>query len=1118
MKRLLLAALLAAFLPSAPAQDLMEDGIFAEAEVRKSDLMQGPLNLHLKASKGKNAAFFTLVFREVMPADITVNTDRESRTFPLRFFRMPHPFMNQAVGQKRDPDGFRFNDLSVYTVGNIYRFLRYDEEKLTEEIRRRILRCASDFPSIRERRFRFDFRTGNDGRTEMYINGNYAGAVPGVFESVLVKGPAGTAVAESGTFRDQSDTLFRTVSFEDGFREGPLMKKAVLSGVKPGLGTFDGVPVRIMNPERSLDVGLHEMLLGQYDVDKNPYTTRQAFDALRGTMMFTVPQRLYTRACVVCAVIPEKGKVPVLTILQKREGLGGYQNSYGEGVSHTTITLPEKEPYPANIRKIGTVKLKGREVPLLLVRTDLNSGMILDIIADDAPKKTGIGPFLEFEFLGGISPVSKMPLKEKSSVHVFGITLEESPLRFEIRQDQAGNIFHNGQKAQFRLAVSGDGAGTLRCEIRDITGKTVSDGTQEFNVSKGKETELVIPLKDEGTDAWYSFVLTAKDKKGRAFFTHEGSYVTLKPDTREAGYESPFGVWLMRGLHNSCGDNAKLRELCFKAGFRRITNPPGDSEEELKPWKITRNQLGHFREGGFDPDHPEEYLSRYGAYIRKNLEKFPHLYSVLIFHEHGGTDTPEEMLGKKVEVDKNSKDQYTMVVRTLAPFIRKNFPNLKIQVGNSCTSGQLIAQLLRNGLDGNLIDCIGIETPGIVAIPEAKTGISSPGSAWATREVTRKFGFDIPVNACFEYTFRQEKYFGSAEQCTRYLLRDHLVGLALGFKTLNAGHLDDANNAYYNSSWGASGLLRRAPYLYPRPAYLAMAVMTRVLDKAKLIRRFETGAASLYALEFRRERKTPDYVYALWTPRPDWAPFLTLRFPAGTALRLVDMFGAETVPDQNASGDIRFRVSHSPVWLLASHPAEKTVSFENPVSADESVKLLDAWKNAENFTLVPPSLMKSPLREPGEFTISAVKDETFGNAVALTLKGNDALPELVGETGAVKFKKPYRIPDGAQEIGFFVKGNSSWGNISLQFADDKGKIYPVSSGANLTLINFEGWHYFRTTLFGKGIHPRPMCKGPLPSPLYFIGFQFIIPRKALNPGEMTDVPREIRFAQLGVLP
>src|SRR5207244_3826751 len=111
-----------------------------------------------------------------------------------------------------------------------------------------------------------------------------------------------------------------------------------------------------------------------------------------------------------------------------------------------------------------TADQKKIKAPLYLVRVDLKAGDILGILADQkdpyAPMK--IGPYLDFEFLGKCGELAvqndhrRKPLATSTSaVHVFGVTLEKSPVELRLKQAQPGNIFHNDETPEASFALLG---------------------------------------------------------------------------------------------------------------------------------------------------------------------------------------------------------------------------------------------------------------------------------------------------------------------------------------------------------------------------------------------------------------------------------------------------------------------------------------------------------------------------------------------------------------------------------------------------------------------------------------------------------------------------------------
>ena len=125
----------------------------------------------------------------------------------------------------------------------------------------------------------------------------------------------------------------------------------------------------------------------------------------------------------------------------------------------------------------------------------------------------------------------------------------------------------------------------------------------------------------------------------------------------------------------------------------------------------------------------------------------------------------------------------------------------------------------------------------------------------------------------------------------------------------------DAGNAYANTLWGASGLCRRYPLLYPRPAYVAVAAATNALDQVTFRRRVPTGSLTVYALEF--DRVDGRRSYALWTPRA--SAEMAMEFPPGTSLEHTDFYGAVSTP-ATAANRLTLTVGPAPQYLTATKP------------------------------------------------------------------------------------------------------------------------------------------------------------------------------------------------------
>jgi len=660
---------------------------------------------------------------------------------------------------------------------------------------------------------------------------------------------------------------------------------------------IEKIPMLVADGSGNADVGVVKEMQGSRFLETDENTSRTSLDGMKESLHFSVPQAFYHRAWVLCAVEPDTKKDPMLTTRLTRFGFSGR----GGARSDTTLTLPRGEEKPADgVRQIGTVEFPtagGQKVsvPLYLVRVDLKTGSILDLFSDSqdpiAPMK--IGPYLDFEFLGKCDGLSfaddrrRKPLASSTSgVHVFGVTLEKAPVELRIKQAQAGNIFHNDETPETTFAVRASAAGRylLRWEISDAAGVSFGRHEKALEITTvGSETDLTIPLAMPEV-GWYGLRVTLSDAASGDLFEHDASFALLGKDTRTAGYESPFGTWWFTGQQTVQSAGPML----FKAGMRRGTvHSLKENEEDLAPWKITLNQI-HWSFRRADLKDWPAAEARAEKAIGEMLKRFPHCDYIDLFHESYGPATyPPELYGKKYDADplvtQQEDELYDLGVKA-ARFIRAKFPQLKIIAGNSNGSAGIVAMMLRRGFPRDLIDYLGSEAGGQTISPEKLTP-HGPGGIWLMNETARIFNYDIPPTGCFEFTYRCESKLGARRHAEWYA-QDMLLGLAYRFPTVSPAALGDVGNAYFDTLWGASGLCQRQPLHYPKPAYVALATLARVLDRVKLVQQMPTGSSSAHALEFDRAGQR---IYALWTPRGQCE--MELEFPNDTELTGIGIYG-----------------------------------------------------------------------------------------------------------------------------------------------------------------------------------------------------------------------------------
>jgi hypothetical protein len=981
--------------------------------------------------------------------------------------------------------------------------------------------------------------------SELWLDGRFSGRVASDARlmEVSFKLEPGGEVRGVRSFTRAESGLFLPLDVRSIARPG-VMKEAVVS-LKPGMQQIKTVPIIVPESAGNADVGEAKMMQGPRALETNEFTSRTSLDGMKESLHFSVPQAFYHRAWVLCAVEPDVKKDAVLTTRLTRFGTQGR----GGAIADTTLALPRGDEKPgAGIEQVGSVEYvsvdkKKTTVPLYLVRVDLKAGDILDLLSDtkDQYAAMKIGPYLDFEFLGKMGGLEvqidrrRMPLATSTSaVHVFGVSLEKSPVELRLKQSQPGNIFHNDEVPETTVSLRAvkQVKCVVRWEISDVNGKQLAANEKTTSLdAAGAETDITLPLAMPQI-GWYGLRVLVNDEHGKSLMTHEAAFALLGKDTRTAGYESPFGTWWFNGVHYSTHDAAIAGPLLHKAGMRRTTFFwTKDSEPELAPWKVSLNQIKWpFRLADLQ-DWPAAE-ARAEKNITEMLQRFPHCQFIDLFHESydPGAYPPElydvNYAAKDETLAKREDDLYELGLRG-AKFFRAKFPQLKIIAGNSGGSIGMIAVMLRRGFPRELIDYLGSETTGQTIAPE-KLSPHTSGGIWLMSETARKLGHDIPLAGCFEFTSRAERDLG-AQRHAEWYARDMMIGIAYRFPAISPAGLEDVGNAYYDALWGGSGLCQRHPIHYPKPAYVALATLTKVLDSVKLARQLDTGSSSAHALEFTRGDQ---YVYALWTTRGECE--MQIELPANATLTQTDFYG---VQHQQATKGGRLKIkASSAVSYLTGTVSVKTITagarhFLPPPTGTQVVAKMD---NSDDWLLVNDDTLKSELRRAGNFTLTQQNDAEQGPCLEVALLKTGELPAVVGEYTALKLKTAIPITGKPHSIGIWVRGDSSWGRILWEIEDAKGEHFISNGGydggdwGNYSALDFDGWRFMSFPLTDdsplKHVEPGSGFKqwkgnidGQLDYPLKLTGIYIITHRQSLNLTKMVPVRTPLRFKDVSVI-
>ena len=195
-----------------------------------------------------------------------------------------------------------------------------------------------------------------------------------------------------------------------------------------------------------------------------------------------------------------------------------------------------------------------------------------------------------------------------------------------------------------------DGACRLEWTFTDFFGQASKGGKSVALPATVREVHEPLPLDVPvpglvPAPSW--FCANAQgDKEAELAF----SFVILPPDTRQAGYESPYGTWWFGdGRHAGTDDIRTVGPLFLMAGLRRSTLAAmiddHQLENPLSPYKMTTAAITYrFRSYA---EANDAWQANMGADIDRETRNYPNCKLAMVFHEEGmeGLQFPAELYG-----------------------------------------------------------------------------------------------------------------------------------------------------------------------------------------------------------------------------------------------------------------------------------------------------------------------------------------------------------------------------------------------------------------------------------------------------------------------------------------
>lgn len=857
--------------------------------------------------------------------------------------------------------------------------------------------------------FRCEVRKMADGM-RLYVDGDYCCHLPlQRVEKILLRLP------EGGMWALHDEARGKTSGRECGF--GAEKFKSQLEPI-----VF----------EKPFDTSVCCVNLGNHSLECDGYLSRCPQEADPTSFLRRIPLGTYLRARVCCRL---GGNTNRNTCVTAR--ITNFLSGNSSGRSPECLDQQTKE-IPRGTK--GVVELT----------FNFDPGSIQDVIWSKGFKD------LTFEVLGDCVRRHAYPDTNylhpcgTSDVIVLGAVLERSPAGMHVANGTYGNLFYPSETPGFEVTVESLVAGAYIVEwaLEDVRGKPCGKVCDKMSLRAGERRTYFRELA-RGDAGWYGVTATLKDAEGNVLVTHKASYVLLAPDTRKAGYESPWFSWTGLGLHvTSLEAFTNAMELCRRCGVRHAqTGAYG--EKEAEPWGITVSPIP-FSYGFSNAETPKEREAYYEKSIQSFMRRFPHASAATIFHESNcktRRGQPPDVEHDREEVRKGAE---------LCRVWRRLYPNVRLVLGNSGSSIDKLDQLFRAGFPKDLIDTMGEESVGGPVSSETTVSYNF----MALRDLAREYGYDkLQPEGCYEWKSRPIRNFDSPRQLAAMRARDGILALAWGSRNITTSVSPEPNSCYITTTWGG-GSFTRKPDCHPYPSAAAVATMTLVLDRCNYSRLVPTGSDSVYAVEFTN----PDglFVTALWTSKGS----VNARVRGQShELHLTDLYGVTRDVTGHLRAEVDLSISEEPVYITSSAPL-KEVRLEG-LTRDYQFERYVGTEDARELNRVPASgwivdtrpLLGSSTLAGTNYVLRGVTDAEKGSVVELE-RGNGNKGKTIG---GIRLKDPVVLPEGATMVGVWVKGNSSRGDVDFIVEDADGDEFHSSSRwgtrdwCEKLRLDFDGW-------------------------------------------------------------
>lgn len=826
------------------------------------------------------------------------------------------------------------------------------------------------------------------------------------------------------------------------------------------------------------------------------------FSANPARIQTRIPYDNYTKLHLIAASDDTENSVPVISA-QFFRAASGFPKSFSTRVPLFSKRATDVEALPVRLEN-------GREGALYHVTIPLDPGQLSDFSGDEA---------IEVELTKEVKHYRAYPDPIcfsfhqgglPSSVHVYAMTLERSPVGMEFNPDKFGHVWTAPLKpsytATLRNRTSAPRTVEMDLDTVSLDGTSKTTQKQSVTIPPGNvETPVKFALNDLKRFGYHDVTLTMKD--GDQTWVEKRSLAHLAPDTRERGNWDEgrgalFGIFDWGGGHTTPKRMDAL-QVMGEAGAETTLGSFEGSPPEQRALAEKFGMISVFlfdaatiyynafvfspMKEKYDPAKPAESGAALVEFL-KTIETKPSAITrpieVPFFPEPGlgpiSWGNQPDYYGEPEHVlsDDEEKNYQMYLTKFLigAKAIRKQWPNAKLMLPHGdplfC-----IPFIRRNAEVRELIDGVALDMPGFERMPESQLHQVVQHRLYELVNEFKKIG-KVPRLTMHEGTCADTPpgALTFEEQADIYT-RNFLSFFAYGVTRHPSGPSSfDCGNYWGEEHYGCCGLFTRVPYCNPKPSYVAYATLTRHLNRANFEKWLPTGSLSTYCHQYKHS-KTNKLIHVFWCIRGQRP--VTLTVPKGAKISHFD-------EDDNLTelvetdGKVTFPINSSPCYVEGLD-ADAQISLGEPDHSDSkpgpiTVKLdnlADGWEiSKERDDHYENSYYLQIARFPGKMS-AAPEDapaQYGGKALAVRLGQQDKERKVMPWYTTLVPRHDITIPGRSSHLGLWVKAASDWGRVVYCLKDAKGeKWLSIGTAENWncddthlwSYFNFDGWRYLK---------------------------------------------------------